>query len=132
MKMILVADDEKNIRALYKEMLENEGYKVILTETGQQTLNVLEMIKPDLVILDVKMPDISGMEILGEISKGEFNPPVLINSAYSGYIDDCRSWAAEDYIIKSSNTGELLMKVKEILGRKTQKDPVQEGVLQGG
>jgi len=115
MKVILVADDDKHIRALYEETLKIEGYKVILAENGEQTLEIIKNIKIDLVILDVRMPGINGMETLTEINKNKSHPPVLVNTAYSGYIEDSRSWIAEGYIVKSSNTRELLKKIKEVL-----------------
>ncbi len=126
-KTLLVADDEKHIRILYKEILEKKGYKVLLAENGQQTLSMIEKEQIDLVILDMRMPDVNGVEVLRKLGTKKSHPPVLINSAYSGYMEDPHCWGAEDYIIKSSDLTELLKKIKEIL-----KEGKANGQLVGG
>lgn len=118
MKTLLVVDDEENIRILYKRALEDEGYNVILAENGKETLEKIDKENIDLVVLDIKLPDINGMEILKIIAKKEKHIPVLLNSAYSGYVEDYHSWIAEDYIIKTSDISVLTNKVKEILEKK--------------
>ena len=112
-KTLLIADDEKHIRILYKEILEKKGYKVLLAENGQQTLSMIEKAQIDLVILDMRMPDVNGVEVLRELGTKKSHPPVLINSAYSGYMEDHHCWVAEDYIIKTSDLTELLKKIEE-------------------
>lgn len=115
MKTLLVADDEESIRILYKKILEEEGYNVVLAENGKETLKKIDEVPIDLVILDIKMPDMNGMEILKILSKKEKHPLVLLNSAYSGYVEDYHSWIAEDYLIKTSDMSVLVNKIKEIL-----------------
>lgn len=118
MSNILIVDDEEHIRILYKKVLEGEGYNIVLAENGAQALKKVDEGGIDLVILDIKMPDMSGMDVLKILSKKENQPPVLLNSAYSGYEDDYHSWIAEDYLIKTSDTSVLINKVKDILSRK--------------
>lgn len=117
---ILVTDDDQHIRILYKTVLEKEGYRVVLAENGQQALDCIEEEKIDLIILDIKLPDIDGMELLSKIVVNKAHPPVLINSAYPEYCEDGRSWIAEDFIVKSSDFMQLLIKVREILIRKAR------------
>src|SRR3989337_1510981 len=102
MKTILVTDDEESIRILYKKALETEGFNVLVAENGASALKKMDEEKIDLIILDIKMPDMNGMEILKIMAAKEKHPPVLLNSAYSGYVEDYHSWIAEDYIIKTS------------------------------
>ena len=118
---LLIADCDEKARMQYKELLEKEGYNVIFAKNGQQTLERIEDEHIDLVLLDIKMPDINGMDVLLQIVKKNAHLPVLINTAFLGYIEDCRSWIAEDYIIKSADLLQLLNKIKEVLLRKTKK-----------
>ena len=119
MKKLLVVDDEKNIRTLYKEVFEKDGYEVILASTGKDCLEKIKNTSGlDLLVLDIKLPDINGMEILAELSKAKNKIPVILNSAYVGYENDPNAWLAEKYIIKSGDLSELKEKVKEVLGGK--------------
>ena len=120
-KTLLVVDDEKHIRMLYKEILEKEGYKVFFAENGQRAFSMIEKEQIDLVILDMRMPDVSGVDVLQKLGTKKHHPLVLINSAYSGYMEDHHCWIAEDYIIKSSDLTELLNKIKVVLKKKDSK-----------
>ncbi|MFH1824561.1 MAG: response regulator [Candidatus Firestonebacteria bacterium] len=115
MKTVLIVDDEKNIRVLYREVFEKEGYKVIVASNGKEGLSVCKENKIDIVILDIRLPDMDGMEILSKLAKEESAPPIILNSAYAGYEKDVNSWLAEAYLIKSSDLSELKDRVKEIL-----------------
>ena len=97
MKTILIIDDEKNIRTLYKEVFEKEGYKVMLASGGKEGLDVCEKNKIDLIILDIRLPDLDGMEVLGRLAKKKDAPPVILNSAYAGYEKNVNAWLAEAY-----------------------------------
>ncbi|MBN2695083.1 response regulator [bacterium] len=112
---ILIADDERNIRLLYRTEFEHEGYEVELAENGMECLKKIETFKPDLVILDIRMPGIDGLETLNQILGKNNVLPVIINSAYSAYKDNFMSWSADAYIVKSSDLTELKEKVKELL-----------------
>jgi len=108
-KKILVVDDEKNIRLLLKEEMTDEGYDVILAESGAKALDMIKSEKPDLVTLDIKMPGEDGLSILRKIRETEYDLPVIICSAYSVYKSEFSAVAA------SSNFDELKNKIKEIL-----------------
>jgi CheY-like chemotaxis protein len=115
MKKILVADDEEGIRILYREELEEEGYEVKVAANGKEALELLDSFVPDLVILDIKMPDISGIEVLKQIRVKFRNLPVILSSAYPEYQQDLSTWASDAYIVKSSNLENLKSTIKKIL-----------------
>jgi DNA-binding response OmpR family regulator len=116
MKKLLIVDDEKNLRMLYKTEFEVEGYQVDTAPDAQEALSMFEHERYDLVILDIKMPGMDGVEALGKFLGRDNKIPVIINSAYDSYKDNFMSWAADSYVIKSSDLGELKQKVKEALG----------------
>jgi CheY-like chemotaxis protein len=78
MKRILVVDDEEAIRFLYKEELEEEGYEVELAEGGEEALEKLKSLKPDVVTLDLKIPGMGGVEVLDRIREQDKELPVVI------------------------------------------------------
>ncbi len=114
-KKILIAEDEEGLRLLYEEELKSEGYDVITAKNGKEAIEKLEVEKPDLIILDIVMPVMNGMEALGRILGKEKGIPIILNSSYSSYKDNFMSWAADAYITKSVNLDELKNKVKELL-----------------
>jgi two-component system response regulator (stage 0 sporulation protein F) len=115
MPKILVVEDEKNLRLLYKHDLEQEGYEVITAATAVEGLEALETGSPDLVVLDIRMPGMDGLEAMGRILEKHPKIPVVLNSAYSSHKDNFLSWAADAYIIKSADTSELRGKIRELL-----------------
>jgi len=115
MKKILVADDEMSIRLLYSEELREEGYEVYLASNGKEALEVVDKVPIDLIILDIKMPEMSGIEVLRQIKEKNPNLPVLLSSAYSEYKQDFGTWASEEYIVKSSDLEDLKAAVKKHL-----------------
>jgi CheY-like chemotaxis protein len=114
-KKILVVEDEEGLRLLYQEELGAEGYEIITAQNGKEALQKLEEGKPDLIILDIVMPVMDGMEALGRIVGKERKIPIILNTSYSGYREDFMSWAADAYVTKSSDLEELKTKVKELL-----------------
>lgn len=115
MKKILVADDEMSIRLLYSEELKEEGYEVYLASNGREALEVVAKVPLDLVILDIKMPEMSGIEVLRQIKEKNPNMPVLLSSAYSEYKQDFGTWASEEYLVKSSDLEDLKSAVRKHL-----------------
>ncbi len=115
MAKILVVEDEKNLRLLYKRDLEQDGHAVVMAANAVEGLEALERESPDLVVLDIRMPGMDGLEAMGRILESHPKIPVVLNSAYSSYKDNFMSWAADAYIIKSADTTELRTKVRELL-----------------
>lgn len=113
--MLLIVDDEESIRLLYQQEFTDEGYDVVLASSGEEALEVLDKEPVDLVILDIRMKEMSGLEALQHIVKEKKNLPVILCSAYSSYQDDFSSWLADAYVIKSSDLTELKEEVKRLL-----------------
>jgi len=116
MKKILVVDDEENIRQLYKEEFEELGYEVTTVADGIQALAALDTKKFDLVTLDMRMPDIDGIETLRKMKEKNSTLPVIICTAYEEYKHDFGSWCSDAYVVKSADTSQLRETVKKILG----------------
>jgi len=114
-KKILVVEDEEGLRFFYEEELETEGYEVITAANGKEAIQKLEEDKPDLVVLDIVMPVMDGMEALGRILGKDRKIPIILNTSYPGYREDFMSWAADAYVTKSSDLGGLKRKIKELL-----------------
>jgi len=119
-KKILLVEDEESLRLLYEEELKAEGYEVVTAGNGKEALRQLEGIKPDLIILDIVMPVMDGMETLGQIMGKKRTIPIIIHTSYPGYREDFMSWAADAYVAKSSDLRELKDTVRDLLkkGRK--------------
>ncbi len=116
MKKILVVDDEENIRELYRIEFEDMGYAVTVVSDGTQALTKLDAEKFDLVTLDMRMPDIDGIETLRKMKEKDSKLPIIICTAYEEYKQDFGSWCSEAYVVKSADTSLLRDTVKNILG----------------
>lgn len=120
-KSILVVDDEKDMVALIKDFLEVEGYRVYTAYDGKQAIEGFELYKPQLVILDIMIPIINGMEVC-KIIRQESSIPILILSAKGSDSDKVRGLGlgADDYITKPFSPIELVARVKANLRRFTE------------
>ncbi|HID28502.1 MAG TPA: response regulator [Desulfobacterales bacterium] len=126
MKKILIVDDEDVIRMLYGEELEDEGYNVITTGTGHGLVGLIDRERPDLIILDIKMSEHNGLDLLQDIRKEFYNIPVILCSAYSSYKGDLKSIAADYYVVKSADLSELKQKIKMALEGHIPFQPTEE------
>jgi len=117
MKKILLIDDEESIHLLYREELEGEGYKVYSALSGAEALQTFTIVSPDLVILDINMPGMDGIEVLRQIKKTNPKMPVILSTAYHEYKQDLGAWASDDYIVKSSNLDDLKAAVHQLLSK---------------
>lgn len=118
MKTILVADDEEPIRKLLDAELSEAGYRVVLAASAREALKIVETQPIDLVVLDIRMPGMDGLEALPRILGLKEGIPVILHTAYSQYQESFMSWAADAYIIKSADFTELKEKIKELLHEK--------------
>lgn len=117
MKKILVVEDDMPIRNLYREELVDEGYDVITAPDGVSGYELYKSSKPDLITIDIKMPNMNGLELLDKIRKEDREIPIIIYSAYGEFTQNFSTWAADEYLVKSSDLTEFKNKVKELLFR---------------
>lgn len=115
MSKILVVEDEKSLRLFYKKDLEREGYEVQTVESAAEGLRVFEAGWPDLVVLDIRLPGMDGLDAMGRMLNKNPRVPIVLNTGYSSYKDNFLSWVADAYVIKSSDTEELRAKIRELL-----------------
>jgi len=115
MKKILLVDDEESIHLLYREEFEEDGYEVHSALSGEEALEQLNIIAPDLVILDINMPGMNGIDVLRRMKEMQPNMPVILCSAYQEFKQDLASWASDAYIVKSANLDELKTAVHNLL-----------------
>ena len=115
-KRILVVDDETNLRVLYEEELSQEGYDVDVAESAESAFKLMEDKKYDVIVLDIQMPGMNGLEAMGRILHEDRKQAIILNTAYSQFKDDFESWSADAYVVKSSDLSELKEKIKELVG----------------
>ena len=114
-KRILLVDDEDGIQLLYREEFEDEGYTVDSAYNGVEALVKFRENPPDLVILDINMPGMNGIEVLRQMKELRANLPIILSSAYQEYKQDFGSWASEAYVVKSANMDELKATIRKYL-----------------
>ena len=115
MKTTLVVDDDDAIRTLLKDELVDEGYEVLIATNARDALKMVQEEALDLVILDIRMPGMDGLEALPRILGLKEGLPVILNTAYTQYQESFMSWAADAYVVKSSDLTELKAKIKGLL-----------------
>ena len=114
---ILVVDDEKNILKLYKAELEDDGYQVVSANSGKEAIELFRSENPDLVTLDIMMPDMDGIQVLRQLKQEKPQVPVIMLTAYD-YRDDFSVWVSDAYVVKSSDLVTLKSTIKQILEKK--------------
>ena len=115
---ILLIDDEENILMLYQQELLEEGYQVLTAQNAREGIDKIKVELFDLVVMDIRMPAMDGLEALGRILGLKKDIPVVLNTAYSNYKDDFMSWAADAYVVKSSDLTQLKTTIREVLDKK--------------
>jgi DNA-binding response OmpR family regulator len=114
MPKVLIVDDEKSLRTLYQRELEREGYTVVCAATAREGLDLIESERPDVLVLDIRMPGMDGLETLARTLDQHPQLPVILNTAYSNYRDDFLSWGADAYLVKSADLTELVDKIRTL------------------
>ncbi|MCS7264221.1 MAG: response regulator [Armatimonadetes bacterium] len=115
---ILVVEDDEKQRQLYCEELKLAGYETIEARNASEAEEILNQGDVDLIVLDINMPGVSGMELLPRIHELHPGMPVIIHTAYGSYRENFISWLADMFIVKSPDAGGLVEAVKELLSRK--------------
>ena len=121
MTTVLIVEDYKNQRLLYEQELSLEGYEVVTAADGKEALEKVQEQPLDLIIMDIIMPKMDGFEAMGKILNKDKDIPIIIHTAYSSYKDNFMSWAADAFIVKSSDLTELKNKIKEMITNKSQR-----------
>lgn len=113
---ILLAEDEAASRFLYVEELEEAGYRVLTAENGLQVLGILEDVKVDLLMTDIKMPDMHAMEMIPRVRAEHPHLPIIVASAFKGMEDDfaLKGFNISGFFVKPVDMGALKKKIQEI------------------
>jgi len=123
-KIIMVVDDEKRLVSLVESYLTQEGYRVVTAHNGKEALAVAQKEKPDLIVLDVMMPEMDGYEFMRK-HRAENNTPIILLTAR---VDDEEKViglevGADDYMTKPFRPRELVARVRAVLRRTGEKEP---------
>jgi DNA-binding response OmpR family regulator len=115
---VLVVEDERDIREVLRRYLERAGLSVLTTGSGAEALRLLESAPPDLVVLDLGLPDVDGTDILKEV-RGHGHLPVIVLTARSTVEDRIRGLelGADDYVTKPFSPHEVVLRVQAVLQR---------------
>lgn len=117
MKKVLIVEDDEMQRMLYEAEISEMGYQVLLAKDGDEALQEVRQKKPDIVILDLILPRMHGIDVLRKALSIDPNLPVIIHTACSHFKSNFMSWAAEKYIVKSSDLSELRSAIDRVLSR---------------
>ncbi len=120
-KKILIVDDEPDTLELVKLVLESGGFETLLAASGTEALAQIERTRPDLVLLDIMMPDIDGWDVFRKIKEKDAGIPIAILTAKAQNIDrllGLHVLKADDYITKPFGKNELINKVRKLLTEK--------------
>ncbi|MCG2737002.1 MAG: response regulator [Candidatus Methanoperedenaceae archaeon] len=118
-KKVLIVDDEPDTLELVKLVLESGGFETVLAKSGKEALIELEVSKPDLVLLDIMMPDMDGWEVFRKIKEKNATMPIAILTAKAQNFDrllGLHVLKADDYITKPFGKNELISRVRKLAG----------------
>lgn len=132
MKRILVVDDEQKIVEIVKAYLEREGYRVLVASDGKSAIEIFKREKPDLMVLDLMLPGISGYDVCRTLRK-ESEVPIVMLTARDEVTDKIvgLELGADDYITKPFDPRELVARVKSVLRRQTVKATPSRVIVSG-
>jgi two-component system alkaline phosphatase synthesis response regulator PhoP len=133
-ELILVVDDEPNIVQLARLYLERDGYRVEAVSDGRAALQAVERYKPALIVLDIMLPELDGLEVCRRLRAAQDSTPILMCTARDEDVDKIigLELGADDYLSKPFNPRELAARVKAILRRGTHLQRSSRGPLHLG
>src|ERR1700724_3404239 len=119
MNTILVIDDDESLRDTIGLMLEQEGYRPLLAADGKTGYERALSAKPDLILVDLRLPEMSGIEISRQLRAGKVNTPIIVLSAVGEEVDKVLllEMGADDYVVKPFGARELVARVRAVLRR---------------
>jgi two-component system KDP operon response regulator KdpE len=129
---LLIVDDEANILSTLAPLLRTRGYEVSTAMTGRAAIEVAEREKPDLIVLDLGLPDIDGVEVCRTVRE-TMNVPIVVLSARGAEADKVRALdvGADDYVTKPFGSEELLARIRAALRRSDTPPPASEPIVRG-
>jgi DNA-binding NtrC family response regulator len=128
MGKILCVDDDLGFLQVYRDELAEEGHEVLVARNGKEAMAVVQNENPDLVIMDIRMPTMDGIETLIAMLGRNRQMPVILHTAYPEYQENYMTWGAEAYVIKSPDLTQLKKTIQEVLAsRRLQMKSSQTG-----
>jgi DNA-binding response OmpR family regulator len=130
---VLIVEDERKIRDLLRSYLENEGYSVLATGSGAEAIRLAREARPDLIVLDLGLPDIRGEEVAREV-RGHSDAAIMMLTARTETADRIRGLelGADDYVTKPFSPREVVLRVRAILRRGADSEPDRPISFGGG
>ncbi len=124
MQTVLVIDDDLSLRDTVGLMLENEGFLPVLASDGAAGFQQALALKPELILVDLKMPGLSGIEVCKQLRATGINTPLIVLSAVAGEMDKVQllEIGADDYVVKPFGARELLARIRALLRRASPED----------
>jgi len=118
MPTVLIVEDDEHQQLLFREELKEEGYEVVVAGSGQEALDMAKRVEPDIVVLDIAMPGMDGIETLGRMLSRNNQLPIILHTAYATYKDNFMTWSADAYVVKSSDLTELKAEIERVLAKR--------------
>jgi DNA-binding response OmpR family regulator len=119
MQTILVIDDDESLRDTIGVMLEQEGFRAVLVADGRTGFEKAMLLKPELILVDLRLPGMSGVEICKQLRASQVRTPIIVLSALGDEVDKVLllEIGADDYVVKPFGTRELLARIRAVLRR---------------
>jgi two-component system response regulator AtoC len=116
-KKVLLAEDDAGLSMIYREELGEEGYEVRCARNGEEAIRQFEQERPDLVVLDIVMPVMDGIEAMKRIREiSENSIPIILHTSHPKYLESPDTRAANALILKTADLTGLKQKIAELLG----------------
>lgn len=115
MSVVMLVDGDRYHRLLLSDELEHDGHDVVSAARGDEALDRLAASRPDLVVVELRLPDMDGMDLIGRLAAMDERLPVVVHTGTAGRHDEAMALLADDYVVKSSNLSDLMDSVRRLL-----------------